>query len=90
MPLISLSQKHEILKEMRELEMHKKLKVLFEKMFPKKEIYIGQGTGELGKDLVIIERDPLSGEKVTALVVKMGDLSGKADSGVKRSAKLGS
>ena len=77
MPLISLSQKHEILKGMRELEMHKKLKVLFEKIFPKKEVYIGQGTGELGKDLVIIERDPLSGEKVTALVVKMGDLSGK-------------
>lgn len=82
MPLISLSQKHEILKSMKELEMHKKLKILFEKIFPKKEVYIGQGTGELGKDLVIIEKDPLSGEKVTALVVKMGDLSGKADSGI--------
>lgn len=80
--LITLSQKHTILREIPELEMHKKLKILFEKIFPKKQIYIGQGTGEFGKDLVIIEKDPLSGEKVTALVVKMGDLKGNADSGI--------
>lgn len=80
--LITPSQKHTLLKELPELEMHKKLKILFEKIFPNKQIYIGQGTGEFGKDLVIIECDPLSGEKVTALVVKMGDLKGNADSGI--------
>jgi len=80
--LISLSQKHEILRSMRELDMHKHLKNLFIKMFPNKQVYIGQGAGEFGKDLVLIENDPLSGETVTALVVKMGDLSGNASSGI--------
>lgn len=78
MNLLSQSQKHQILREMPEIEMHKKLKILFEKIYPKRQVYIGQGTGEFGKDLVIIENDPISGEKVTALVVKMGDLSGSA------------
>ena len=82
MSLLSLSQKHNILRDMKELEMHKKLRNLFEKLFPSKQVYIGQGTGEFGKDLVIIEKNPFSGERVTALVVKMGDLSGKADSGI--------
>ena len=82
MSLMSLSQKHEILRNMKELEMHKKLKKLFERLFPTKQVYIGQGTGEYGKDLVIIEKDPFSGEKITALVVKMGDLNGKADNGI--------
>ena len=82
MALMSLSQKHEILRNMKELEMHKKLKKLFERLFPTKQVYIGQGTGEYGKDLVIIEKDPFSGEKITALVVKMGNLNGKADNGI--------
>lgn len=82
MQLLTVGQKHEILREMPELEMHKKLKILFEKIFPQKQVYIGQGTGEFGKDLVIIENDPLSGEHVTAIVVKMGNLSGSADSGI--------
>ena len=82
MSLMSLSQKHEILRNMKELEMHKKLKKLFERLFPTKQVYIGQGTGEYGKDLVIIEKDPFSGEKITALVVKMGNLNGKADNGI--------
>lgn len=80
--LITISQKHTILKEMPELEMHKKMKALFEKIYPDKQVYIGQGSGEFGKDLVLIEKDPLSGEKVTAFVVKMGDLKGNADSGI--------
>lgn len=78
MNLLSQSQKHQILRDMPEVEMHKKLKILFEKVYPNRQVYIGQGTGEFGKDLVIIENDPISGEKVTALVVKMGDLSGSA------------
>lgn len=82
MQRISTAQKHSILRNMRENEFHKKLKVLFERMFPDKTTLIGQGTGEFGKDLVIIEKDELSGEKVTALVVKMGNLSGSASNGL--------
>lgn len=82
MQLLTIGQKYEILREMPELEMHKKLKTLFSKMFPQKQIYIGQGTGEFGKDLIILENDPLSGENVTAIVVKMGNLSGSADNGI--------
>lgn len=82
MNLLSQSQKHQILRDMPEVEMHKKLKILFEKIYPERQVYIGQGTGEFGKDLVIIENDPISGEKVTALVVKMGDLSGNASSNI--------
>lgn len=82
MNLLTVSQKHKILRDMPEVKMHVHLKALFQKMFPNKQVYIGQGTGEFGKDLVIIEDDPLSGEKVTALVVKMGDVSGSASSGV--------
>lgn len=82
MELLTVGQKHAILREMPELEMHKKLKTLFEKMFPQKQVYIGQGVNEFGKDLVLIGSDPLSGEHVTAIVVKMGNLSGSADSGI--------
>lgn len=82
MNLLSQSQKHKILRDMPEVKMHEKLKILFEKIYPKRQVYIGQGTGEFGKDLVIIEDDPISGEKVTALVVKMGDLSGSASNGM--------
>lgn len=79
MSLLSIHAKHTLLREMPELQMHKKLKILFERIYPNRQVYIGQGSGEFGKDLVIIENDPVSGRKVTALVVKMGDLKGNAD-----------
>lgn len=82
MSLLTQAQKHQVLRDMPELEMHKKLKAMFDIIYPEKQIYIGQGTGEFGKDLVLIQNDALSGERVTALVVKMGDLSGSASNGM--------
>jgi hypothetical protein len=54
----------------REIEFQKELKILFEKMYPNAIVEILQGNNELGKDLVIIEKNPLKGEIVNAIIVK--------------------
>lgn len=76
--MLSNSQKKEILQQYKELEMHKELKVLFEKMHPHDtSVYITHGKDEMGRDLIISEEKPLGTEN-TAVVVKMDKLSGSA------------
>ncbi len=72
-------QKKYILKDFREIDMHKELKILFEKMYPENtNVYNTHGREEHGKDLIISKNDPLSGTFNTAVVVKMDKLSGSA------------
>ena len=73
--MLSISQKNELLKSFTEIEMHKELRILFEKMYPKKEVYVTHGPNEFGKDLMILENDILE-TIVTSVVVKMDKLSG--------------
>jgi len=54
----------------RELDFQKELKILFERMYPTATIEILQGNNELGKDLVIIEKDPIRKNKINAIIVK--------------------
>jgi len=72
-------QKKDILKGFKEVDMHKELKILFEKMYPNNtNIYNTHGREENGKDLIISQNDPLSGTHDIAVVVKMDKLSGNA------------
>lgn len=72
-------QKKDILKAFKETDMHKELKILFEKMYPNNtNVYNTHGREENGKDLIISQNDPLSGTHDIAVVVKMDKLSGSA------------
>lgn len=82
MELLTQAQKHDLLREMPENEMHKQMKRMFDIASPDSQHYIGQGTGEFGKDLVTITDDPIRGTKVTAYVVKMGNINGAAANGL--------
>lgn len=82
MELLTQAQKHNLLREMPENEMHKQMKKMFDIASPDSQHYIGQGTGEFGKDLVTITDDPIRGIKVTAYVVKMGNINGAAANGL--------
>ncbi len=76
--MLSNSQKKERLKQYKELDMHKELKVLFEKMYPlNTSVYITHGKDEMGRDILISEEKPFGTEN-TAVVVKMDKLSGSA------------
>lgn len=76
--MLSNSQKKEILQQYKELDMHKELKVLFEKMYPlNTSVYITHGKDEMGRDILISEEKPFGTEN-TAVVVKMDKLSGSA------------
>jgi len=76
--MLSNSQKKEILKKYREVDMHKELKILFEKMYPQDtSVYITHGKDEMGRDLIISKTTPIKIEN-TAIVVKMDKLSGSA------------
>ena len=76
--ILSESQKKTILKDFKELDMHKELKILFEKMYPKDaSIYITHGANEMGRDLIISLKDPTGIENI-AVVVKMDKISGSA------------
>jgi len=76
--MLSNSQKKDILKKFREIDMHKELKILFEKMFPyDTSIYITHGRDEMGRDLIISKTTPIGTEN-TSIVVKMDKLSGSA------------
>lgn len=76
--MLSNLQKKEILLQYRELDMHKELKILFEKMHPlNTSVYITHGKDEMGRDIIISEKKPLGNEN-TAVVVKMDKLSGSA------------
>lgn len=72
-------QKKDILKSFKETDMHKELKILFEKMYPDNtNVYNTHGREENGKDIIISKNDPLSGTLDIAVVVKMDKLSGTA------------
>lgn len=76
--ILTNSQKKQILQGFKELAMHKELKILFEKMYPKDtSVYITHGRDEMGRDLIISEKKPIGIEN-TAVVVKMDKLSGSA------------
>ena len=53
-----------------------RIKSLLEKMIPKSVIEITHGTGELGKDLVIVQKT-IFGSEVIGIVVKTGVIGGK-------------
>lgn len=74
---LSTNQKQNYLKSFKELDMQKELKFLLEKMYPNDSIYVLQGTQEYGKDIVIRLNEPV-GTRYISIVVKMGDISGKA------------
>lgn len=74
--LLSVSQKKEILRSMKETHMHKELAILFENMYDDKtKIHITHGPNEFGRDIIISKKEPLK-EHNTACVIKMDKLSG--------------
>ena len=76
--MLSNSQMKTILRDFRELDMHKELKILFENMYPRDtSVYITHGSDERGRDLIISQTTPIGKENI-AVVVKMDKLSGSA------------
>jgi len=76
--LLSVSQKKDILKNMREIDMHKELVILFEKMYGSKaKVHNTHGSNEFGRDIIICQPDPVKNIN-TAVVVKMDKLSGQS------------
>ena len=76
--MLNDSQKKTILLNFRELDMHKELKILFEKMYIRDtSVYITHGPNEMGRDLIISIKTPIGIENI-AVVVKMDKLSGSA------------
>lgn len=76
--ILTNAQKKQILQGFKELDMHKELQILFEKMYPNDtSVYITHGRDEMGRDLIISETKPIGMEN-TAVVVKMDKLSGSA------------
>ncbi|MFA5032298.1 MAG: hypothetical protein WC614_04685 [bacterium] len=73
---LTKEKRKEILMLLKETELHKELKILFEKMEPNYTVEITHGVNELGKDLVIVNRDRLT-LNVIGVVVKRGNISGK-------------
>lgn len=77
---LSESQKKDILKSFQETAMHKELKILFERLYPDNtNVYITHGQYENGKDLIILQNDPMRGMSITSVVVKMDKLSGSSN-----------
>lgn len=76
--LLSVSQKKDILRNMREIDMHKELVILFENMYgDKTKVHNTHGTDEFGRDVIICQSDPIK-DINTAVVVKMDKLSGQS------------
>jgi hypothetical protein len=76
--LLSTQQKKQILRDFKETDMHKELKILFDNIFvDKAHIHITHGANEFGRDLIISEIGALKHNN-TSIVVKMDKLSGSA------------
>lgn len=74
--LLSTSHKKDILRLMKETDMHKELAILFEKMYGNKaQVHNTHGQNEFGRDIIISEKGPIKTTN-TAVVVKMDKLSG--------------
>ena len=72
------SRKNEIIAKFREVDFHKELQYLFENLYTTSTVYVTHGMFEYGKDLVILKKDEFGNIETTAVVVKMGKLSGKS------------
>ena len=73
---LSRTKRKNILMSFKETELHKYLKELFEVLEPDYAIEITHGADELGKDLVIVEKDNIS-TNVIGVIVKTGDIRAK-------------
>jgi len=47
-------------------------------MYPGSYVDVTHGTGELGKDLVVITKDEL-GDRLNSIIVKVGDIKGETE-----------
>ena len=68
--------RRQIIRDYKELDLHKFLKELFQSMEPNYTVEITHGTREFGKDLVIVKTDRFTRE-VIGVVVKRGDIKAK-------------
>ena len=76
--LLSVSQKKDIIRNIRETDMHKELVILFENMYGSNtKVHNTHGPNELGRDIIICQPDPIKATN-TAVVVKMDKLSGQS------------
>lgn len=73
---IPRNKRIEIIQQMKEPELHPWLKELFCRINSDYMVEITHGARELGKDLVIIEKHDLWGDRTTAVIVKMGSIKG--------------
>lgn len=67
------NHKFDIIRGLKETELHKELKELLSAMDPNSYVEITQGSDEFGKDLVMVRDDPL-GDRITGIIVKTGDI----------------
>jgi len=70
------STKNKIIGEYAEVKFHKELQQLFQNLYDNSTVYITHGQFEYGKDLIILKKDEFDKVETTAVVVKMGKLSG--------------
>lgn len=71
------NDKFDIIRGLKETELHKELKELLSAMDPNSHVEITQGSEEFGKDLVMVRHDPL-GDRITGIIVKTGDIRSRA------------
>jgi hypothetical protein len=71
-----MEERKRILRTMSETELHGYLADLFRALDANYWVEVTHGSSEMGKDLVIVRRDPLTPD-VIGVVVKCGDLKGK-------------
>lgn len=74
---LSENHKFDIIRGLKETELHKELKELLSAMYPNNYVEITHGSDEFGKDLVMVNQDPL-GDRVIGIIVKTGDIGSRA------------
>ena len=75
---LPFAERKKLIETLKETDLHKQLKALFSKMDTNLEVVLTHGPNELGKDLVLVNRDPIS-ISARAIVVKCGNITGKAN-----------
>lgn len=83
---LTREQRAKILKALAETQLHVALKELFSRIDPQAHVEITHGRDEYGKDLVLVRQDPFQ-TRTIAVVVKMGDISGRTRGHVDQLAK---
>jgi HEAT repeat protein len=66
---IPLKVRKDVIRSLKETDMHRNLKKLFEKMETDYHVEITHGPNELGKDLVIVKKDSITTD-VIGIIVK--------------------